>query len=469
MDHRGAALGPAAGSASDRLAVVRSRDGGARREARLLDYATAIDQIEQGVCYFDGNLRLVLCNRRYAEMSGLSPAAISPGMSLGEIAELCFAKGAYPGTGGREYIAWCGASGHGAEAHVWTVQLRDGRTIRIHHQPVPHGGFVATHEDISDHIRTEGRLRRTRASLREAHERVRSEAKIAYLERHDPVTRLPNRAAITQERGSFRVFQPETDRRLRERLGLQQELHSVLRHGELVLHYQPLARIDGTVQGFEALLRWQHPKRGPLLPSEFVGLAEESGLISEIGAWVLREACCEAASWRHPLGVAVNISPLQLGDPDLTDLVRSVLDETGLTPGRLELEITEGLLIKDPARVLSVLRRLKALGVRIVMDDFGTGYASLSSLQSFPFDKIKIDRELIAGLGRNEPAAAIVRAVIGLGRNLAMPVIAEGVETEEQRSILAQEGCEEIQGYLIGRPRAIGHYVDLIGGSADGA
>jgi EAL domain-containing protein (putative c-di-GMP-specific phosphodiesterase class I) len=199
-------------------------------------------------------------------------------------------------------------------------------------------------------------------------------------------------------------------------------------------------------------------------PSKFIPLAEQNGMIAEIGEWTLREACAEAASWPVPLQVSVNLSPVQFRHGNLSGLVKSVLTETGLDPGRLELEITEGVVINDPSRALSVLRRLKSFGVRIAMDDFGTGYASLSSLQSFPFDKIKIDQTFVSGLETNPQSAEIVRAVIGLGKALNVPVIAEGVGTEGKRIFLRLEGCDELQGFLIGMPSAITAYADLIKG-----
>ena len=262
-------------------------------------------------------------------------------------------------------------------------------------------------------------------------------------------------------------FQPHMDRHLRERYALQHDLRSAIAHDELRLHYQPQATIDGDVFGFEALVRWEHPKHGLVPPSTFISLAEQNGLIIDIGEWTLRQACLEAASWKKPLQIAVNLSPVQFRYGDLPTLVHSVLFQTGLAPGRLELEITEGVLINDPARALSILRRLKALGVKIAMDDFGTGYASLSSLQSFPFDKIKIDRTFIAGVDSNLQSAAIVRAVLGLSNALQMPVIAEGVETESEREFLMHEGCREIQGYLIGRPQPVASYSDLTNGIAN--
>jgi diguanylate cyclase (GGDEF)-like protein len=265
-------------------------------------------------------------------------------------------------------------------------------------------------------------------------------------------------------RQMVRFFDPEMDRRLRERYSLQHDLRSALSHEELVLNYQPQATIDGEVFGFEALLRWFHPKLGYVPPNEFIGLAEQNGTINEIGAWVLRQACREAASWQAPLKVGVNLSPVQFRHGDLAGLVHMILLETGLAPNRLELEITEGVLIGDTSRALSILRRLKLLGVRIAMDDFGTGYASLSSLQSFPFDKVKIDRSFIAGVDSNVHAAAIVRAVLGLGKAFNIPTIAEGVETEGERLFLLKEGCQEIQGYLVGRPAPIASYADITNG-----
>jgi diguanylate cyclase (GGDEF)-like protein/PAS domain S-box-containing protein len=269
--------------------------------------------------------------------------------------------------------------------------------------------------------------------------------------------------AKAEGRGSLRFFEPDMDTRLRERRALQHDLQSAIEAGEMILHYQPQARIDGTVIGFEALVRWQHPSLGTISPGTFIPLAEETGLIIPIGEWILREACREAASWPHPLQIAINLSPVQFRHGDLAGFVHTVLLETGLAASRLELEITEGVLIGDFSRAVAILRRLKGLGVRIAMDDFGTGYSSLSYLQSFPFDKIKIDQAFISNLERNPQSVAIVRAVIGLGRGLDLPVVAEGVETEDQLAFLTREACNEIQGYLIGRPLPIEEYAKLVG------
>ena len=258
-------------------------------------------------------------------------------------------------------------------------------------------------------------------------------------------------------------FDGDLDQQLRDHCTLLHDLSVAIKNGELSLHYQPLAKLSGEVLGFEALLRWQHPTRGMVPPSTFIPLAEKSGLIMSIGEWVLRKACIEAAFWPKPLRIGVNLSPMQFHHRNLPLLVHSVLLEAGLSPNRLELEITESVLIDDFSGGVSLLRRLKALGVRIVMDDFGTGYSSLSYLHSFPFDKIKIDRLFISDLEHNGQSATIVRAVIGLARGLGLPVAAEGVETEGQLAFLAHEGCDEVQGNLLGQPCPIEDYAELVG------
>ncbi|PSO21342.1 EAL domain-containing protein [Bradyrhizobium sp. MOS003] len=274
--------------------------------------------------------------------------------------------------------------------------------------------------------------------------------------------------AKQKSRGTISLYQPEMDQQIRDRRVLHQDLSVAIKNGELSLAFQPQGAAGHSVAeseiiGFEALARWQHPVRGQVSPAEFIPIAEESGLIVEMGEWILREACREAASWPKPLQVAVNLSPAQFMHGDVVGLVHSILIETGLAPGRLELEITEGVLIEDFDRGLALLRRLKALGVRISMDDFGSGYSSLSYLQAFPFDKIKIDRAFITNLGRNPQSAAIVRAVIDLGHGLEMSIVAEGVETVEQLVFLAKEGCDGVQGYLLGKPLPIAKYAGLVG------
>jgi diguanylate cyclase (GGDEF)-like protein/PAS domain S-box-containing protein len=269
--------------------------------------------------------------------------------------------------------------------------------------------------------------------------------------------------AKAEMRGSVLFFEPEMSARLRERHALKEDLRSAIDRGELLLHYQPQKKMSGETVGFEALVRWQCPKRGMVSPDTFIPIAEESRLIIPLGEWVLREACREAASWPRPLTIAVNISPLQFRNDDLPRLIHSILLETGLAPARLELEITEGVFINDFSRAISILNRLKSLGVRIALDDFGTGYSSLSYLHSFPFDKIKIDRTFVGDLEHNYHSREIVRAIIGLARSFDLPILAEGVETVAQHAILVEKGCDEVQGYLTGRPLPIADYPSLIG------
>jgi diguanylate cyclase (GGDEF)-like protein/PAS domain S-box-containing protein len=263
-------------------------------------------------------------------------------------------------------------------------------------------------------------------------------------------------------RGAIRFFTVTMDRQLRDRRALERDLKSAISNGELSLEYQPQQHADGRFIGFEALARWRHPQRGPVPPSDFIPIAEESGLIVELGEWVLREACREAASWHASLQVAVNVSAIQFRRTSLERIVQTVLEETGLAPERLELEITEGVLIENVGRAKQTLKELKSLGVRLALDDFGTGYSSLSYLQSFPLDRIKIDRTFISNLGRTERSLAIVRAVIGLAHGLGVPVLGEGVETSAQLAAVIKEGCDEVQGYLIGRPQPIQAYAAIV-------
>ena len=259
--------------------------------------------------------------------------------------------------------------------------------------------------------------------------------------------------AKSDGRGTFRFFEAAMDARLQERRRLERDLQHALSSHQLSVHFQ--VQGDCTTQaaiGFEALVRWYHPQRGPIPPMEFIPLAEESGLIVPLGEWVLREACREAVTWPANLLVAVNLSPVQFKQADLAARILAILRETGLAPNRLELEITEGVLIDDTARALATLTLLKEAGVRISLDDFGTGYSSLSYLQKFRFDKIKIDRSFIWEMPQSESSRSIVRAIIALARSLRVTVTAEGVETAEQLNILRSESCNQAQGYLLGRP-----------------
>lgn len=255
-------------------------------------------------------------------------------------------------------------------------------------------------------------------------------------------------------RGCFFVTGMDDD--LRARKSLEQDLRRALAEDWLELHYQPqVSGNDGNFVGAEALLRLRHPERGLMSPADFIPLAEETGLIVPIGEWVLRTACSQAAVWQNqdmPMRVAVNLSPAQFRQPDLVGAVRRILKETGLKPNLLELEITESVLMHDTGSALDVLEQLQSLGLRIAMDDFGTGYSSLSYLKLFPFDRIKIDRSFVNELTDNKDAAAIVRAIVGLGRSLNMQTTAEGVETQTQFNYLNHEACDEMQGFFFGRP-----------------
>jgi diguanylate cyclase (GGDEF)-like protein len=265
--------------------------------------------------------------------------------------------------------------------------------------------------------------------------------------------------AKAEGRGTYRFFESAMGEQVRDRRLIEHDLRYAISRRELSLVYQPQARTsDQEIIGFEALLRWNNSERGMIAPDVFIPIAEECGLILQIGEWVLREACREAARWAHPLKVAVNVSAIQLHNANFTQLVHEVLFQTGLSPNRLELEITETALIRDLNRALSTLRQLKGLGVRIAMDDFGTGYSSLSNLRAFPFDKIKIDASFIRSVNEGGQAAAIVRAVLGLGRGLDLPVLAEGVETAAELAFLSAETCQEVQGYFLGRPQSIDTY-----------
>jgi diguanylate cyclase (GGDEF)-like protein len=548
------------------------------REQQKLQLDAALENMSQGLCMFDAKQRLIVCNKRYAELYGLDAEQTKPGTTLRTILEHRIARGNAPDDH-ESYINDRINEVTEKKPYQITNKLSDGRCISVVHQPMADGGWVATHADVTDWKHAEQRIvhmahhdaltdlpnraafnerlssaldQATAAGerfsimsidldrfkevndvfghvvgdglLREVAHRLHAAAGGAFPARlggdeftvivvdgpqPETASALANRLqavfaddfeveghrlridlsigvaiyptdgtdaktlmnnadaalyrAKAEMRGSVRFFEPEMGMRLRERLALQNDLRLAIDRGELFLHYQPQLRMAGETIGFEALARWQCPKRGMVAPGTFIPIAEESSLIISVGEWVLREACREAASWPQPLQIAVNISPIQFRHGDLPRVVHSILLETGLAPSRLELEITEGIIINDFSRATSILRRLKSLGVRIAMDDFGTGYSSLSYLQSFSFDKIKIDRSFVCNLEHNHHSMAIVRAVINLGRSLDLPVLAEGVETKAQHAFLLQEGCDEVQGYLTGRPLPIADYAKLVG------
>ncbi len=259
--------------------------------------------------------------------------------------------------------------------------------------------------------------------------------------------------AKAEGRGVYRFFESQMDSTMRERRMLELELRQAIDNGEFILHYQPLVSADDhRTNGFEALIRWNHPIRGVVAPAEFIPIAELSGLIQQIGDWAIREACFAAARWPEALTVAVNVSPKHFQLSNIVKVVQQALADSKLSPKRLELEITESLLIQRPEEVVSKLGELKALGVTIAMDDFGTGYSSLSYLMKFPFDKIKIDRSFVTALTDDTAARDILRTIAALGKSLRMRVTAEGVETAEQAEFLREVACNQLQGYYFARP-----------------
>jgi diguanylate cyclase (GGDEF)-like protein len=255
-------------------------------------------------------------------------------------------------------------------------------------------------------------------------------------------------------RGTYRFFEPAMDARMQARRALELDLGKALGNGEFELHYQPIINLEREeICGVEALLRWHHPERGLVAPVDFIPLAEETGQIVPIGDWILHQACRQAAAWPSHIRVAVNISPVQFKRGHLSEAVVNALTRSGLAANRLELEITESVLLVESEATLATLHRLRNIGVRISMDDFGTGYSSLSYLRSFPFDKIKIDQSFVHDLAANADSMAIIRAVTGLGTSLGMATTGEGVETREELDYLKREGCTEAQGYFFSKPK----------------
>jgi diguanylate cyclase (GGDEF)-like protein len=537
--------------------------------ARNLQFAAAINNMSQGLCFFDAERRLIVCNDRYLEMYGLARDRVSRGTTLAEIVDLRYKAGSVPDMPPSEYSRWRDKIIQSRDVIDGEIELRDGRVFRIRHQPMADGGFVATHEDIT--------------------EQRRSEHKIARMARHDALTDLANRLLLGERlklaltnipsgdlvavhhldldqfkavndtlghpagdrllkmvadrlralvkdgdtiarmggdefvlvqvgvrdpseacslaqriihslnesydldghravigtsvgiaigpnhgrspdellrnadlalyqakaggRGIFRLFELEMDEQMRNRRALENDIRAALSLGEFELYYQPVVNVQrNEIIGFEALLRWHHPERGSVPPDVFIPLAEELGCIVPIGEWVIRQACIAAAQWPEALGVAVNISAVQFRSPSLVQTLLSALAASGLAPNRLEIEITETVLLQDKPATLALLHQLRSIGIRIAMDDFGTGYSSLAYLQSFPFDKIKIDRSFVSDVTENPGALNIVRAISALARGIGMTATAEGVETQEQLDLVISEGCTEMQGVLFSRP-----------------
>ena len=532
-------------------------------------FRAVLENMAQGVCLFDGEQRLVISNQRYAEIYKLQTEHVRPGTTLREIVEQRYAVKSTPAMSFTEYLQWRDEIDQSQRPHASIVELQDHRMIAIRYQPMLGGGWVATHEDITDRIATEQRL--------------------DYLARHDVVTGLPNRAMLsdqleqilsrssqsapcavlslgldgfravndtlgrsmgeallrimadrlrqclrpgdllglqgtsefvivqrgaaqpetavrlaerllglvaepsmiegqpvvispsigiamsftasqdadtllknanvalhwakTETCGHFRLFEPEMDAVVQAERLLEIDLRDAVSRMSFEIHYQPQFDLQAKrISGFEALLRWNHPARGSILPAGFIPLAEKTGLIVQIGQWVLEQACAQAASWPDDIGVAINVSAVQIHDGMLPSIVAAALRRSGLSPSRLELEITETCMVENASAAATVLHDLRATGVRIAMDDFGTGYSSLSCLPILPFDKIKVDRAFISRLGEGSAHIAILRTIIGLCASLGATCNAEGVETKEQLALLAAENCTEVQGYLLGRP-----------------
>jgi diguanylate cyclase (GGDEF)-like protein len=536
---------------------------------RNVQFDTAINNMSQGLCFFDSDHRLIVCNERFVEIYNIPADRVYPGMKLTEIVDLRIEAGSFPAMTRDEYVRWRNDVAVSNEAKDSIVELQDGRTIKIRHRPMPVGGWVATHEDIT--------------------EQRQSEVKIEYMAHHDSLTGLANRVllndrlehalsraqhgelvavhhldldqfkavndtfghpcgdrllrvvaerlrglvretdtiarmggdefvivqtaiadpadatslaqSVTRElsepydidgqqavigvsigisvgpgdgsspdkllrnadlalyraksdgRGTFRFFEQAMDLQMQARRIMEQDLRKALPAGEFELHYQPVVNLASKeISGFEALVRWNHPIRGMISPADFIPLAEEIGFIVPMGEWIIRQACATAAQWPDDLHVAVNISAIQFRSPGLMQVIVGALAASGLAPTRLEIEITESVLLHNRETTLAVLHQLRALGIRIAMDDFGTGYSSLTYLQSFPFDKIKIDRSFVKNITENASSLNIVRAVAALANGMGMTATAEGVETAEQLDRIASEGCTEMQGFLFSRP-----------------
>jgi len=539
-------------------------------------FDAALANMPQGLCFFNAAQELVVCNKRYAELYQLTPAQTRPGTSLRSILKARQQAGVIDDAEKvhQDVLANIGNAFHTIR------ELRDGRAVSVRTQPMPGGGWVATHEDITD--------------------RRKADAQIAYLAHHDALTGLPNRPRFQQEmdrvmkdvgsdkklavlcldldrfkavndslghsfgdkllqqvaqrlkecvrdgdtvarlggdefavinpgiddpqcartlahriinrvsepydldgyqaiigtsvgiaigpseghdagqllksadmalyrakaegRGTCRFFEAEMDAWLQRRRALEMDLRTALANRELELHYQPILHLTSNeITGFEALLRWNHPHHGRISPADFIPLAEETNLIGEIGAWVLKQACLEAVKWPARIKVAVNLSATQFEHRKVALDVVAALASSHLPADRLEVEITEAAMLRNTDSVVATLHQLRELGVRISMDDFGTGYSSLSYLRRFPFDKIKIDRCFVQDLETDQNAASIIRAVIGLGAVLGISTNAEGVETREQLARLRAEGCTEVQGFLLSPPIPSSKIPELLG------
>jgi diguanylate cyclase (GGDEF)-like protein len=546
-------------------------------------FETVLNNMSQGVLLFDSKTRLIFCNRRYMEMYGLLPEIARPGRFLRDLLIQRIQTGTFSDDPD-EYIVRLQEGIAAGETFNHTVRLADGRAFSVVSKPIADGGWLATHEDVTERQRSEGRISHmarhdaltdlpNRVLLRERleHElkrvkrgeclavlcldldqfkgindtlghpigdellklvadrlrgctrepdtvarlggdefaiimtqmqeatdaaslskRIReSIIKPFQIEGHqivtdmsigisvapfdaedaDPLLRNADMAlygAKADGRGTYRFFEPEMNTRMKARRELEMDLRKALVGKEFELHYQPLVDLKtNDVNAFEALLRWNHPRRGLISPADFIPVAEETGLIVPLGEWVLKAACYEAVDWPDHIKVAVNLSPAQLNNRNLLNVVIGALAESGMPARKLQLEITETVLLQNTFATLATLHELRKLGVQIALDDFGTGYSSLSYLRSFPFDKIKIDRSFIQDLSNGAEPVAIVQAVANLAKCLNMASTAEGVETQQQMDILQSMGCTEMQGYLFSRARPAKEIRQFFGQASD--
>ena len=555
---------------TDDLAKMRTLES---REHDLavqnLRFVAAVNNMSQGLCMFDSEQRLVICNEQYARMYGLPLELLKPGTPLKDILAYRLAHGVHPVEGVDAYFQRRFELAHGGREGDDISELQDGRVIAIMHHPMADGGWVATHQDITEQRQKEALIHRAARhdaltdlpnrlmfseTMETAERRLRRRERLALLaidldhfkmvndtlghgigdrvlreaaarlrsccregddvfrlggdefailtgpleaERDAAIIahRIVNRMAEPLEidghgiiigasvgiavapgdgpsgedllknadlalyrannegRGAYHFFERGMDADLQERRAIEIGLRRALAQNEFRLVFQPLFNLEEhRISCLEALLRWYHPERGTIPPSEFVPIAEDSGLIIALGEWVLHEACRAAMAWPPDVSVAVNLSTVQFRNRGLLQQIRAALSDSGLPPQRLELEVTESLLLGDADSTLSTLHQLRALGVRISMDDFGTGYSALSYLRTFPFDKIKIDKSFVHEISATDGSRAIVTAVIGLGRSLGMSTTAEGVETEAQLELVRRQGCTEVQGFLFSPP-----------------
>jgi diguanylate cyclase (GGDEF)-like protein len=536
---------------------------------RNFQFDTAINNMSQGLCFFDADHKLIVANERFVEMYDIPPDKVGPGTPLTDIVDLRYQAGSFPAMSRDEYVRWRTNVAVSNEAKDSIVELMNGKTVKIRHRPMPDSGWVATHEDITEQRRAEVKIEhmahhdaltdlanrvllneRLEQALVHVHdgqmvavhhldldqfkavndtfghpagdmllktvaERLRSLARdtdtIARMGGDEfvivqaPISDPTEATTLAQEiiawisepydidgqqaivgtsigiavspgdgdapdkllrnadlalyrakgdgRGTFRFFESAMDEQMQARRIMELDLRKALPAGEFELYYQPVVNLESKeISGFEALIRWNHPEAGQIPPASFIPLAEEIGFIVPLGEWVIREACQAAARWPEHLNVAVNISAAQFRGTSLMTVIVNALATSGLHPTRLEIEITESVLLQDREATLAVLHRLRSLGIRIAMDDFGTGYSSLTYLQSFPFDKIKIDRSFVKDITENAGSLYIVRAVAALANGMGMAATAEGVETSEQLDKIAAVGCTEMQGYLFSKP-----------------